>query len=126
MPHQYTTAPWRNQFPENTYTIGTHQTLQSIKANSTPHDDLRYCPNWLGPQTKGRPKKETRKKSIADYVKQSAKKKCRTTAATKTLVEERVDLEGKGVKDGQEGKAQCFRQVWISFVVIQDEYECES
>jgi hypothetical protein len=104
MPHWYTTAQWRNQFPKNSY-IDTHQTLKSIKANSTPHDDLRYCPNWLGPQKKGRPKKEKRKKSIADYVKQSAKKKCRTTAATKTLVEERVDLEGKGVKDGQEGKA---------------------
>ena len=43
--------------------------------------------------------------SIADYVQQSAKKKRRTTAATKTPEEERVDLEGKDVKDGQEGKA---------------------
>ncbi len=39
------------------------------------------------------------------YVKQSAKKKHRTSAATKSPVEERVDLEGKDVKDGQEGKA---------------------
>jgi hypothetical protein len=38
----------------------------------------------LGPQKKGRPKTEERKKSIADYVKQSAKKKHRTTAPTKT------------------------------------------
>jgi hypothetical protein len=59
----------------------------------------------LGPQKKGRLKKEKRKKSISDYVRQSAKKKCRTTAATKTPVEERVDLEGKDVKDRQEGKA---------------------
>jgi hypothetical protein len=43
--------------------------------------------------------------TIADYVQQSAKKKHRTTAATKTPEEERVDLEGKDVKDGQEGKA---------------------
>ncbi len=104
MPHWYTTVQWRNQFPKNSY-IDTHQTLKSIKAKSTPHDDLRYCPNWLGPQKKGHPKKEKRKKSIADYVKQSAKKKHRTTADAKTLVEERVDLEGKDVKDGQEGKA---------------------
>jgi hypothetical protein len=100
----YTTAQWRNQFPENSH-IDTQQTLKSIKANSTPHDDLHYCPNWLGPQKKGSPKKDKRKMSIADYVQQSAKKKRKTTAATKTPEEERVDLEGKDVKDGQEGKA---------------------
>jgi hypothetical protein len=76
-----------------------------IKANSTPHDELCYCPNWLGPQKKGRPKKDKRKKSIADYVKQSAKKKHRTTEATKTPDKERVDLEGNDKKDEQEGKA---------------------
>ena len=59
----------------------------------------------MGPQKKGRPKKKTRRKSIADHIKQSAKKKCRTTEHTKTPEEERVDLEGKDVKDGQEGKA---------------------
>ena len=104
MPHWYTTAQWWNQFPENTC-IDTQQTLKSIKANSTPHDDLHYCLNWLGPQKKGHPKKDKCKMSIADYVQQSAKKKCRTTADAKTPVEERVDLEGKDVKDGQEGKA---------------------
>ncbi len=104
MPHWYTTAQRRNQFPKNTY-IDTHQTLKSIKANLTPHDELHYCPNWLGPQKKGHPKKDKCKKSIADYIKQSAKKKDRTTKATKTPEDERVDLEGKGVKDGNEGKA---------------------
>ncbi len=104
MPHWYTTVQWRNQIPINSY-IDTHQTLKSIKANSTPHDDLHYCMNLLGPQKKGRPKKEKHKKSIADYVKQSAKKKRMTTAATKTSEKERVDLEGKDKKDGQEGKA---------------------
>jgi hypothetical protein len=103
MPHWYTTAQWRNQFPENTY-IDTHKTLRSIKANSTPHDNLRYCSNWVGPKKKGRPKKETRRKSIANHIKQSAKKKRRTTKPTKTSQEERVDLEGKDIKDGQEGK----------------------
>jgi hypothetical protein len=38
----------------------------------------------LGLQKKGCPKKDKRKMSIADYVQQSAKKKHRTTAATKT------------------------------------------
>jgi hypothetical protein len=59
----------------------------------------------LGLQKKGRPKKDKRKMSIADYVQQSAKRKLRTTAAAKTLAEERVDLEGRDVKDWQEGKA---------------------
>jgi hypothetical protein len=104
MPHWYTTAQWGNRFPKNSY-IDTHQTLKSIKANSTQHNDLCYCPNWLGPQKKGHPQKDKRKKSISDYVKQSAKKKRRTTASTKTPEKERVDLEGKDVKDGQEGKA---------------------
>jgi hypothetical protein len=54
----------------------------------------------LGPHKKGCPKKDKHKKSIADNIEQSAKKKCRTTKATKTLEEERVDLEGKGLKDG--------------------------
>jgi hypothetical protein len=59
----------------------------------------------MGPQKKGRPKKDKHKKSIADYIKLSAMKKRRITKATKTPEEERVDLEGKDVKDGQEGKA---------------------
>jgi hypothetical protein len=104
IPHWYTTAQWCNQFLENTC-INTHQTLQSIKANSTPHDELCYCPNWLGLQKKGCPKKDKRSKSISDHIEQSAKKKHRTTKATKTPEEERVDLEGKDIKDGQEGKA---------------------
>jgi hypothetical protein len=82
VPHWYITAQWCNQFPENTY-INTHQTLQSIKANSTPHDELGYCPNWLGPQKKGHPKKDKRNKSVADHIEQSAKKKRRTTTVPK-------------------------------------------
>ncbi len=58
----------------------------------------------MAPQKKGHPKKETHRKSIADYIKQSAKKKRRTAKPTKTPEEERVDLECKDMKDGQEGK----------------------
>jgi hypothetical protein len=42
----------------------------------------------LGPQKKGPPKKEKCKKSIADYAKQSGKKKRRRTANAKTPVED--------------------------------------
>jgi hypothetical protein len=101
MPHWYTTEQCRNQFPENTY-IDTHKTLKSIKTNSTPQDDLLYCPTWTGPQKKDHHKKEMRRKSIADHIKQSAKKKHRTTKPTKTPEEERVDLECKDIKDGHD------------------------
>jgi hypothetical protein len=49
--------------------------------------------------------KDKCKKSIVDCIKQSAMKKRRTTKATNTPEEERVDLEGKDIKDGQEDKA---------------------
>ncbi len=105
MPHWYTTQQWCNQFPENTY-IDTHKTLKSIKANSTSQDNVHYSPTWAGPQKKGCPKKAMCRKSIADHIKQSAKKKRRITKHTKILEEERVDLEGKDVKDWQEGKVE--------------------
>jgi hypothetical protein len=59
----------------------------------------------VGPQKKGHLKKNKCRRSIADHIKQSAKKKHRTTKPTKTSQEERVDLKGKDVKDGQEDKA---------------------
>jgi hypothetical protein len=52
MPHWYTTVQWRNQFPKNSY-IDTHQTLKSIKANSTPHDDLLLLPKLVGAPEEG-------------------------------------------------------------------------
>jgi hypothetical protein len=99
----YTTEQWHNQIPEDRF-IDTHNTLKSIKANLTPQDDICYCTTWAAPQKKGRPKKAMHRKSIANHIKQLAKKKCRTTKPTKTPEEERVDLEGKDIKDGQEGK----------------------
>jgi hypothetical protein len=74
-----------------------HITLKSIKANLTPQDNIRYHPIWAAPQKKGCPKKETHRKT--------AKKKRRTKKTTKTPEAERVDLEGKVVKDGKESKA---------------------
>jgi hypothetical protein len=103
MPHWYMTEQWRNQFPEDTY-INTHKTLKLIKANSTPQDNILYCPTWVAPQKKVHPKKAMRRKSIADHIEQSAKKKRRTTKPTKTPEEDTMNLEGKDIKDGQESK----------------------
>ncbi len=104
MPHWYTIEQWRNQFPEDTF-INMHKTLKSIKANVAPQDNIRYCPTWVAPQKKGPPKKETCRKSISEHIQQPTMKKHSTTKPTKTPEEERVDLESKDVKDGQEGKA---------------------
>jgi hypothetical protein len=78
-----TTEQWCNQFPEDTF-IDMHKTIKSIKAKLTPQDDICYCPTWAAHQKKGRPKKAMRRKSIADHIKQLAKKKRRITKATKT------------------------------------------
>jgi hypothetical protein len=61
-------------------------------------------PTFLGPPKTGRPKKNKCKKSIAEYIKQSAKKNPKTTKSTKTPEEERVDLEGQDVKMGRRVK----------------------
>ncbi len=103
MPYCYTTAQWHNQYPEDRI-IDTHLTLKSIKANSTPQDNICYCSTWATTQKKGHLKKETHRKSFADHIEQLAKQKHRTKN-TKIAEEERADLESKDVKDGQEGKA---------------------
>jgi hypothetical protein len=43
--------------------------------------------------------------SIADHIKHLANKKRRTKKTIKTPEDETVNLEGKDVNDGQEGKA---------------------
>ncbi len=81
----------------------TNTQINKGKLYSTGQFTLLF--NLGGGKKKSRPKKEMVRKSIADHIEQSAKKKLRTTKPTKTPLEERVDLKGKDVKDGQEGKA---------------------
>ena len=85
MPHWHTTSQGNNQFSEDA-TFDTHVTLKSIKASSTPQDNIQYCHRWATPQKKGAKKKRRAKKTI-------------------TPEEVTVDLEGKDVKNGQEGTA---------------------
>jgi hypothetical protein len=52
---------------------------------------MKYCPSWVAPKKKGRPKKEVRKLGIADHVQQAAAKRRRknkTVAVPDTIVEE--------------------------------------
>jgi hypothetical protein len=46
-----------------------------------------------------------RRKHLVDQIRRLASKKHRTKKTTRTPEEETVDMEGKDVKDGQEGTA---------------------
>jgi hypothetical protein len=67
MPHWYTITQRCKQFPEDA-TFHTHITLKSIKASSTPQEDIRYCLTWAPSQKKGCPKKEMRRKSLVGHI----------------------------------------------------------
>jgi hypothetical protein len=42
--------------------------MNAAKATSNPDDDLRYCLAWTAGNKKGRPKKNTRQKSVVDLI----------------------------------------------------------
>ena len=49
--------------------------METVKGKYRPEDPLFYCPTWTAGQKKGRPKANTREKGIADYIKDSGKKR---------------------------------------------------
>ncbi len=59
---------------------------------------MSYCPSWVAPQKKGRPKKEARKLGIADQVEQGAGKKrhCNKDATSENAGENVEDNMGIG------------------------------
>ncbi len=76
---------------------------------------MRYCPSWVAPRKKGRPKKDTRKLGIADHVQQGvqkgvAKRRRQNPVVHQTIVEgvdenqagiqELDDIELEDTKDG--------------------------
>jgi hypothetical protein len=74
MPFWYTRAQWRLQFPQDTV-CRMDVTLASIKKSGRKDLLMSYCPSWVAPRKKGRPKKEVRKLGIADHVEQGVGKK---------------------------------------------------
>ncbi len=54
--------------------------ISTLKDKYTPDKTLCYCPAWTAGKKKGRPIANVRKKSVMDYVAESAKKKCKRKA----------------------------------------------
>ena len=68
MPHWYSTAWWRRQFPEDSVCRGDIS-VKSVKKKYPADDTLKYCPDWAAPRKSGRPKKdEKRKRGVMDAV----------------------------------------------------------
>ena len=52
--------------------------MNTVKATSSPEDELSYWPAFLAKNKKGRPKNNVHQKSVVDLIKESATKKCKT------------------------------------------------
>jgi len=64
-------------------------TWANIKKSAAPDILMKYCPSWAAAKKKGRPKKDTRKLEIVDYVNQGVAKRCRKTPiAPETAIKE--------------------------------------
>jgi hypothetical protein len=58
----------------------TDISLNTVKSMTITDDCLRYCPLWAAAKKRGWPKEDVCEKSVADHIKESAKKKhCKRT-----------------------------------------------
>jgi hypothetical protein len=73
MPYWWTTAHWRAQFAMDVY-CPTDISLNTVKSMTIADDHLWYYPLWAAAKKKGRPKEDVREKSVADHMKELAKK----------------------------------------------------
>ena len=78
MPYWWTTAHWREQYPLD-LNCHANTSMETVKGRHRPDERLAYCPSWAARKKKGRPKANTREKGIADYIKDSGKKKRKRT-----------------------------------------------
>ncbi len=74
MPYWWTTAHWQAQFAIDVY-CQTDISLNTVKSMTIADDRLRCCPLWAAAKKKGRPKEDVCEKSVADHIKELAKKK---------------------------------------------------
>jgi hypothetical protein len=74
MPYWLTTTHWQAQFAMNVY-CPTDISLNTVKSMTIIDDCLRYCPSWGDAKKKGWPKEDVCEKSVADHIKELAKKK---------------------------------------------------
>jgi hypothetical protein len=74
MPYWWTTAHWQAQFAMDVY-CPTDISLNTVKSMTIADDCLQYCPLWAAAKKKGWPKEDVCEKSVADHIKELAKKK---------------------------------------------------
>ena len=93
----YTRAQWRLQYPQDAV-CRADVTLVSIKKSGRKDLLVSYCPSWVAPRKKGRPKKEARKLGIANHVEQGAgkKRRCNKDATSENAGENVEDNVGIG------------------------------
>jgi hypothetical protein len=113
MPFWYTRAQWQLQFPKE-MVYQSDITWENIRKTTSPDENTKYCPGWAAPKEKGRPKKDTRKKGIADHV-QEATAKRRHRNNRKPIFDEVeednaeiaqfMEIEMEDTKDGVVGNA---------------------
>ena len=64
-PYWWTRRHWRLQIPQVPLAV-QKLTINFIKAANKPNHNLRFCPDWTATIPSGCPKKNKRKKSIAE------------------------------------------------------------
>ena len=74
MPYWWTTEHWQDQYAMEV-NCRTDILLNTVKTSTRADDTIRYVPAWLAAKKKGRPKEDIREKSVADHIKELAKKK---------------------------------------------------
>jgi hypothetical protein len=66
MPFWYTREQWKVQLPQE-FVYRADMTWDNIRKSDYIDERMKYCPSWVAPKKKGRPKKEVRKLGIADH-----------------------------------------------------------
>ncbi len=74
----------------------------TIKKSAIGDNQVRYCPSWVAPCKKGRPKKHARKLGITDHLQQGvqkgvSKRRRQNTVVHQTIVEG-VDKNQAGIQ----------------------------
>ncbi len=90
-------------FPKDTV-YNDEITWATIKKLAIGDNQMKYCPSWVAPRKKGRPKNDARKLGIADHVqkgvqKRVAKRRRQNPAVHQTIVEGVVDEMQAGIQE---------------------------
>lgn len=74
MPYTWTTERWRKQFPKESSGLCTIN-MEYLKKNYSANKEVRYLPEFLGKNKRGRPKKNKRMKSALEIALKGSGKK---------------------------------------------------